>query len=98
VPEKASEQPDEPVWSAALRLARSAQRCGARTRRGSVCQCPAVSERKRCRLHGGLSPGAPPGVRNGNWKHGHFSQESEAHRRRLRKLIKDMRRLTRSPQ
>jgi hypothetical protein len=33
-----------------------APRCGAKTRRGSPCQCPAMKNR-RCRLHGGLSPG-----------------------------------------
>jgi hypothetical protein len=34
-------------------------RCGARTPTGTPCQRPAVRGRKRCRLHGGLSPGAP---------------------------------------
>jgi hypothetical protein len=35
----------------------SAPRCGARTRRGTACQCPAIRGRRRCRLHGGLSTG-----------------------------------------
>jgi len=33
-----------------------APRCGARNRRGSPCQCPAMRN-GRCRLHGGLSTG-----------------------------------------
>jgi hypothetical protein len=34
-----------------------APRCGATTRRGTTCQCPAIRGRRRCRLHGGLSTG-----------------------------------------
>jgi hypothetical protein len=39
------------------------RRCGARTRSGSRCQSPAMPN-GRCRMHGGLSPGAPKGNRN----------------------------------
>ncbi len=35
-----------------------APRCGAKTRRGTRCQCPAMPN-GRCRLHGGLSTGSP---------------------------------------
>lgn len=35
-------------------------RCGARTRSESPCQSPAMPN-GRCRMHGGLSPGAPRG-------------------------------------
>ena len=45
-------------------------RCGARTRAGAPCQRPAIRGRKRCRLHGGLSPGAPRGSKNGNFRTG----------------------------
>ena len=34
------------------------QRCGAKTRRGTACQCPANKKNGRCRLHGGASTGA----------------------------------------
>ena len=34
------------------------QRCGAKTRRGTPCQCPANKKNGRCRLHGGASTGA----------------------------------------
>ena len=33
-------------------------RCGAKTRRGTACQCPANKKNGRCRLHGGASTGA----------------------------------------
>jgi hypothetical protein len=39
------------------------RRCGARTRRGSQCRSPAMPN-GRCRMHGGLSPGAPKGNKN----------------------------------
>jgi len=40
----------------------NAPRCGARTRKGTNCRCPAVAGRKRCRMHGGApGSGAPPG-------------------------------------
>ena len=34
-----------------------AQRCGAKTRRGTACQKPPIQGKTRCRLHGGLSTG-----------------------------------------
>lgn len=33
-------------------------RCGARTRKGTPCQAPALWGKNRCRMHGGLSTGA----------------------------------------
>ena len=45
----------------------------------------------RCKTHGGRSPGAPRGRQNGNWRGGFYSQESQADRRRLRELIRQMR-------
>jgi hypothetical protein len=45
----------------------------------------------RCPIHGGRSPGAPRGESNGNWRGGFYSQESQAERRRLRDLIRQMR-------
>jgi hypothetical protein len=45
----------------------------------------------RCKTHGGRSPGAPQGQRNGNWRGGFYSQEAQADRRRLRELIRQMR-------
>jgi uncharacterized protein YjcR len=51
-------------------------RCGAKTRKNTPCQSPAMPN-GRCRMHGGRSPGAPKGNRNA-WKHGHYSAEDFA--------------------
>jgi len=56
-------------------------RCGARTRVGGSCASPAVSGKKRCRMHGGAAgSGAPKGNRNA-WKHGYFTKEEIVRRR-----------------
>ena len=72
-----------------IRLAnlRRAPRCGARTRVGTACQSPALRGRKRCRLHGGLSPGAPRGPKNGNYKNGNWTADAIEERRWLRSLV-----------
>ena len=76
-----------------VRLAklRGAPRCLAKTktRPGGQCQCPAIRGRKRCRIHGGLSPGAPPGPANPNYKTGEHTNEAIAERRWLRSLAQD---------
>jgi len=66
-------------------------RCGARTRSGSRCRSPAMPN-GRCRLHGGLSPGAPKGNRNA-FKHGRYSATALARRREVAALIRTMRAL-----
>ena len=58
-----------------------ASRCRARTRRGSLCQSPAMKN-GRCRMHGGKSPGAPKGNKNA-LKHGWYTAEAIAMRRLL---------------
>jgi hypothetical protein len=55
------------------------QRCGARTRRGSPCRSPAMPN-GRCRMHGGLSPGAPKRNRNA-LKRGRYTAKAVASRR-----------------
>ena len=65
---------------------RNARRCGARNRVGRPCQCPAIRGRLRCCLHGGLSPGAPKGNGNGNFKDGFWTCEAV----RERRWVKDM--------
>lgn len=47
--------------------------CGAKTRSGKPCQNRPINGKKRCRLHGGLSPGAPKGNKN-SLKHGMYSR------------------------
>jgi hypothetical protein len=66
---------------------RQAARCGARARAGTPCQCPAIRGRRRCRLHGGRSTGAPCGDRNGAYTDGSFTREAIKERRWLRSLV-----------
>jgi hypothetical protein len=43
-------------------------RCGAKTRRGTPCQSPAVRGKRRCRMHGGApGSGAPFGRPTHHW-------------------------------
>jgi glucans biosynthesis protein len=65
-----------------------APRCGAKTRTGTPCQCPAISGRTRCRIHGGLSPGAPRGERNGNFKNGFWTCEAVQERQWAIEMVK----------
>jgi hypothetical protein len=68
----------------------NAPRCGAKTRAGSRCQQPAMPN-GRCRLHGGKSPGAPRGKRNGNFRHGLRTIEAITERReavRVRRVLR----------
>ena len=62
-----------------------AQRCLARTRKGTECQSPAVKGGKRCRMHGGKGSGAPSGNRNA-LKHGARSAETLAAMALIRRL------------
>jgi hypothetical protein len=67
---------------------RGARRCGAKTRAGGPCRCPAVRGRTRCRIHGGMSPGAPRGERNGNFEHGFWTCEAVQERRWAKKMVR----------
>lgn len=66
-------------------------RCGARNRRGSSCQSPAMKN-GRCRLHGGRATGAPKGNKNA-LKHGRYSAAAIAQRREVAKLLRAMKAL-----
>jgi hypothetical protein len=70
-----------------LRNLKRAPRCGALNRAGSPCQRPALRGRSRCGLHGGKSPGAPRGVKNGNYKSGDWMAEAIEERRWLRSVV-----------
>jgi hypothetical protein len=61
--------------------------CQARTRTGELCQCKPIIGRSRCRLHGGLSPGAPRGPKNGNFKNGDWTIEAIEERRWLQSMV-----------
>jgi len=66
-------------------------RCGAKTRKGTPCQSPAMPN-GRCRMHGGKSTGAPKGNKNA-WKHGRYSAEAIAERQYVRELIRESKRI-----
>jgi hypothetical protein len=74
---------------------RNVPRCGAKTRRNTSCQGPAMAN-GRCRLHGGLSTGPRTRagierIRRANTRHGFYSQAARAERLRSRELIKQAR-------
>ncbi len=77
---------DDPLHAANL-----TPRCGAKTRSGKPCRAPAVTGRRRCRMHGGApGSGGPLGKRNGNYRHGRFTNEAIAIRRELRAWVRQM--------
>lgn len=75
----------------------ASEKCGARTRAGGACRSPAVSGRRRCRMHGGAKgSGAPQGNRNAV-KTGLYTAEQLATRRQVglimragKKLLRDI--------
>ena len=84
---KIADNPMDQRVETRLKNLRRAARCGAKTRAGAPCQRPAIRGRRRCRLHGGLSPGAPRGSRNGNYKTGDWTADAIEERRWLRSLV-----------
>lgn len=67
----------------------SAPRCGAKTRRGTSCQSPAVKEKTRCRLHGcGRGSGAPKGNTYAV-THGRTTTTVKAFRKDVRQILKE---------
>ena len=72
-----------------------AARCGAKTRRGTPCQCPAMAN-GRCRLHGGLSTGPKTAegierIRRARTKHGRYSLAAKAESRYVRRILREYR-------
>ena len=54
----------------------NAPRCHAHSKRtGLACRQPAMRGKRVCRFHGGKSPGAPKGTRNGAYRHGMRTRE-----------------------
>ena len=73
----------------------SSPRCGAKTRSGRLCMAPAVRGKKRCRMHGG-APGSGAQKANQNARrHGLFTGEAIAERRRIRDVLGEARKLLR---
>jgi len=72
-----------------------ALRCGAKTRKGTPCQAPAMKN-GRCRLHGGKSTGpkTPEGIeriRQSHLKHGEYTEEAIASRKEFNALLRELR-------
>ncbi len=68
---------------------RTSPRCGAKTRKGTPCQAPALSGKARCRMHGGAAgSGAPKGNQNA-LKHGLHTKEALALRKHVRELLRN---------
>jgi hypothetical protein len=79
-----------PDWRITIPLAHACPRCGARTRRGTPCQAPAMPT-GRCRLHGGTSTGPRTAkglerLRKAKTTNGLRTAERE----QVRKMIRDL--------
>ncbi len=71
-----------------------APRCGAKTRKDTPCQAPAMKN-GRCRLHGGKSTGpkTPEGIeriRQAHLKHGEYTKEAIASRKEFNALLRQL--------
>lgn len=63
-------------------------RCGAKTRKQTLCLSPATRGKERCRMHGGAQgSGAPIGNHNA-LKNGLTTREAIAKKREIRTLLK----------
>ena len=79
---------EELIGTAPRRCRRSLGRAQKPTRAGVPCQRPPIrGPESVCRLHGGLSPGAPRGLKNGNYKTGDWTSEAITERKWLRSLV-----------
>jgi hypothetical protein len=72
----------------------SAPRCGAKTRRGTPCKCPAMRNRRRCRLRGGKSMGPKTAegierIRRAVTKYGRYTKSAQESTRRVRGALRE---------
>jgi hypothetical protein len=89
---------DNPMRLTETGAVSQASRCGARTRSGAPCKSAPVTGRRRCRMHGGADGnGAPKGPKNGNYKHGRYTEKMAATRRWLREATHMLRELNKRP-
>src|ERR1051325_1778732 len=79
-------------WVRGLQGANKAPRCRARCRSGLSCRGPAMKN-GRCRMHGGASPGAPRGDRNGRYRHGRYTTTNKAMMAEVRQVVRALRAL-----
>ena len=77
----------------ATRQLQASPRCGAKTRSGGSCRAPAVRGKRRCRMHGGAKgSGAQTGNQNAR-RHGVFTADAIAERKRIQDLLGEVREL-----
>ena len=71
------------------------QRCFAKTRQGTPCRNPVVTDRNRCRMHGGKSTGprTPEGKARSIAAHTKHGRRSRAHVARVKALNAELRRV-----
>ena len=70
-------------------------RCLAKTRRGTPCRNPVVTDRNRCRMHGGLSTGprTPEGKARSIAAHTKHGRRSRAHVEKVKAINAELRRV-----
>ncbi len=78
-----------PPWKLGLEAIAQVPRCGAKTRKGTPCQAPAMKN-GRCRMHGGKSTGPPKGSQNA-FKHGYYTAKAKAEREMIWELLYESR-------
>ena len=66
-------------------------RCSAKIRSGGSCRSPAVSGKKRCRMHGGAPGSGAPRANQNARRHGLFTKDAIAGRRRIQALLGEAR-------
>ena len=72
------------------------QRCFAKTRQGTPCQNPVVTNRNRCRMHGGKSTGprTPEGKARTIAAHTKHGRRSREHVEKVKAINAELRRIT----
>ncbi|WP_445785135.1 HGGxSTG domain-containing protein [Sphingorhabdus sp.] len=73
----------------------ASERCGARTRAGGACRSPAVSGRRRCRMHGGAKGSGAPSGNSNALKSGLYTAERQAMRLKMGVLMRAGKKLLR---
>ena len=66
-------------------------RCGAKTVAADACRSPAVHGKKRCRMHGGAQGSGAPQANQNARRHGLFTGDAIAERRRIQALLGEAR-------
>lgn len=68
-----------------------AKRCGAKTRKGTLCKAPAIHGKNRCRMHGGaIGNGAPLGNKNA-LRHGYYTKMAMEEKRNQKLYLRELR-------